>query len=154
MSASSQKPQARLAEFRVSRLFNEFDYVIPLRIDERITAVIAPNGSGKTVCLRLINALFRRQWSVFKSTEFRRACYYFNDGRTVEVTKEPAGEADENKPSVSLGVNFRISPSAETLFDESEVTWSPQLTEVQRSRIPIFERFIPLDPLRKSETSG
>jgi hypothetical protein len=143
MSTSEHRPLARLSEFRVERLFNEFDYEIPLHIGERITAIIAPNGSGKTVCLRLINALFRRQWSVFKSTEFRRAEYHFTDGRSVKITKDPARDTDENKPSISLGVIFRISPSDNALFDELDVEWTPQITEVQRSRVPAFERFIP-----------
>lgn len=143
MSSSEQKPQARLSEFRVERLFNEFDYVIPLHTEERITAIIAPNGSGKTVCLRLINALFRRQWSVFKSTEFRRAEYHFTDGRSVRVTKDPTGDTDEDKPSMSLGVNFRISPADKTLFNGFDVEWTPQITELQRSRVPSFERYVP-----------
>ena len=143
MSTSEKKPLTRLSEFRVERLFNEFDYVIPVHIEERITAIIAPNGSGKTVCLRLINALFRRQWSVFKSTEFRRAEYIFTDGRSVKVTKDVTEDTDEDKPSVSLGVNFTISPSDAALFDGLDVEWAPQITELQRSRIPSFERFVP-----------
>jgi len=50
----------RLIELRIERLFDEFDYTIPLSIVNHVTAIIAPNGTGKTLCLRMIAALFEK----------------------------------------------------------------------------------------------
>ena len=55
MNDVSNGDALRLQHFAVERLFDEFDYDVPLNPVGRITALIAPNGSGKTACLRLRN---------------------------------------------------------------------------------------------------
>jgi predicted ATP-binding protein involved in virulence len=77
MSEADARGTTRLSAFRVERLFNEFDYYIPFNTHEHITAILAPNGSGKTVCLRLINALFKRQWSLLNRTSLLGKKYAF-----------------------------------------------------------------------------
>jgi predicted ATP-binding protein involved in virulence len=72
----------RLSNFEVYGLFGQFDYKIPVKLEQRITAIIAPNGSGKTICLRLINALFARKWSFFAGVEFGRVEFHFTSGQT------------------------------------------------------------------------
>jgi energy-coupling factor transporter ATP-binding protein EcfA2 len=102
---STQKAALRLTEFSVDGLFGEFNHRIPFSEDGRITSLIGPNGMGKTACLRLINALFRRNWSVFQTTEFSSISYRFNDGSTVLV--EPIRMSDsETDVSDTLGVDF------------------------------------------------
>src|SRR5216684_5748063 len=65
-ATQAQKPPLdRLVYFEVKGLFQEFTYRIPINTEKRVTAIIAPNGSGKTICLRLINSLFQQQWSFF-----------------------------------------------------------------------------------------
>jgi predicted ATP-binding protein involved in virulence len=83
----------RLALFEVYGLFGEFNYKIPIKLDQRITAIIAPNGSGKTICLRLINALFTRKWSFFSGVEFERVEYHFTSGERLTISK--VGESGE-----------------------------------------------------------
>lgn len=143
MSVEGLNPAIRLAEFSVQKLFNEFDYSIPLNPDQRITAVIAPNGSGKTVCLRLINALFRRQWSLFKSTDFTVLKFKFSDGRSVQVSKAPSPETEDESPSVSLGIRFSISSSNDLFPAEARREWSPRISDLHRGRLPSVERYIP-----------
>jgi ABC-type phosphate transport system ATPase subunit len=72
---SSSAKLTRLSNFEVHGLFGEFTYTIPIKLEQRITAIIAPNGSGKTICLRLINALFTRKWLLFAGVEFDRIEY-------------------------------------------------------------------------------
>src|SRR5216684_6780965 len=85
----------RLSLFEVHGLFGEFYYRIPIKLEQRITAIIAPNGSGKTICLRLINALFTRKWSFFSGVEFERVEYYFTSGERLTISKndEPSEQA-------------------------------------------------------------
>src|SRR5689334_10435089 len=92
-------PPIRLESFRVEKLFGEFDHTIPLSKDSRVTALIAPNGTGKTACLRLINALFRRQWSALTSTEFFKLEYLFSDGTIVEVKRSTSDDLLEEQGS-------------------------------------------------------
>lgn len=84
---------SRLKEFRVEGLFGLYSHVIPLNMRERITAVIGPNGRGKTVCLKLIEALFARNYGYFISIPFHRAEYHFEGGKVVSV------EVSQQSPS-------------------------------------------------------
>ena len=61
---------ARLKEFRINHLFGLYSHIIPINLDERITIIIGPNGRGKTICLKFIEALFRKR---FFSLKFRLA---------------------------------------------------------------------------------
>jgi ABC-type ATPase involved in cell division len=114
----------RLACFRVFGLFDEFDHDIPINLDDRITAIIAPNGRGKTVCLRLINALFRRQWSLFRSTIFDRLEYIFSSGDSIEIVKPPQ-KPQPDRPTISLGIALRITIEGET------TSWQPEPPRLQ-----------------------
>jgi ABC-type lipoprotein export system ATPase subunit len=134
----------RLQHFTVERLFDEFDYKIPIKLEERITALIAPNGSGKTACLRLIDALFRRQWSVFRTTNFRSATYTFSNGFTVRVVKGAEVESEEDAPNAISEIRIYIhQPSA--LFDKAEpILWqAPGSKELQQVAVHA-SRYIPM----------
>jgi predicted ATP-binding protein involved in virulence len=54
---------SRLSEFRVEGLFGLYDHRIALNLEDRITIIIGPNGRGKTVCLKIIEALFRNRYA-------------------------------------------------------------------------------------------
>ncbi len=125
----------RLEGFRAKRLFGEFDHDIPLNLVSRITALIAPNGMGKTACLQLINALFRRKWSVFASTEFEKIEFAFNNGSRIVITHATKGEdfSDDNKLI-----------QIETLNPGQEVdVWSPSILEKGLGQASRFEIYLP-----------
>ncbi len=121
---STHKAALRLIEFSVDGLFGEFDHRIPFSEAGRVTSLIGPNGMGKTACLRLINALFRRNWSVFQTTEFSSISYHFNDGSTVSV--EPLRVSDsETDTSDTLGITFSTNrPELDTPH-----IWTPRNIE-------------------------
>ncbi len=48
----------RIKQIAVTNLFGIFNHVIPLKMNERITIIHAPNGFGKTIILRLLSELF------------------------------------------------------------------------------------------------
>ena len=91
----------RLTEFHVEKLFDEFTYTIPLKLDSRVTAIIAPNGAGKTLCLRLISGLFGQKWSVFTASTFLWVSYKFSEGTTVTIEQilHPASASFESQDS-------------------------------------------------------
>ena len=128
----------RLIEFRIERLFDEFDYTIPLSIVNHVTAIIAPNGTGKTLCLRMIAALFEHKWSVFADNIFSKILYKFTEGTTVEIDKKLA--ADDSNPSSSenrLSLRIVIRNSNGELIDE----WSPRLGNPRH--FMQVERYVP-----------
>jgi hypothetical protein len=128
----------RLSQFRVTGLFGEFNHNIPLSKTERVTALIGPNGMGKTACLRLINALFHRHWSIFSATEFKEIEFTFTDGSSIVV--QPLVSA-ENATDVSdtLGVSFLVTRPG---LDVQE-KWIPRSSEEQPSRLARIEGYLP-----------
>lgn len=127
----------RLIHFAVEGLFDEFTYRIPLGNEDRITAIIAPNGSGKTLCLRLINAFFEKKWSYFTEVLFARVEFQFRSGCTVSVEKFESGSLEEKTPS--LGIRFVIKEK-----DGTEKEWIPGVIQSRNARVhaPI-ESYLP-----------
>lgn len=133
---SSSHTVVRLQHFRVEKLFGQFDHNIPLSQDSRITALIAPNGTGKTVCLRLIYALFRRQWSIFASTEFSEVEFTFSNGARV-VVKHASPE--EQFEEVGVGILIETYP-----LDGEPDVWLPKSPERTQNSLSRFEHLLPL----------
>lgn len=114
---------SRLHEVRINALFGLYNHVIDLRIDERITAIIGPNGCGKTVCLKIIEALYRKNYNYFISIPFSTIEFSFTEGQKIEICSEPIEVGSEDSPDLWRGQHalyFCItSPNHDTL------TWRP-----------------------------
>jgi predicted ATP-binding protein involved in virulence len=97
---------ARLTGFKVTKLFGEFDYCLRLNDADHITAIYGRNGSGKTACLKLINALFAFDEDVFCSTPYKKLKYEFDDGTVVELETDyeahSQADIDSNTPNVRV----------------------------------------------------
>jgi predicted ATP-binding protein involved in virulence len=96
----------RLVHFEVEALFGQYSYRIPVNVEKRVTAIIAPNGSGKTICLRLIAALFAKKWSFFSELEFGTAKYVFQSGRQVTIRRDRT--VVEAETSSRLGIAITL----------------------------------------------
>lgn len=125
----------RLHEFEVKGLFGEYDYTIPLRLEEHVTAIIAPNGTGKTLCLRMIAGLFSHKWSVFYDTDFLRAKYTFSDKTVVNIDKKKI-TPDRDDVDNDASVHIRIIPAKGEKAD-----WSPRISDPKR--VIHFDRYLP-----------
>src|SRR5690349_20909068 len=107
----------RLISFEVEGLFGEYNYRIPVNVVDRVTAIIAPNGSGKTICLRLIAALFAKQWSFFSELEFNSAKYSFKSGRQVTIRRDRTVDPEASN---KLGIFVAVTGP-----DQKPVSWRP-----------------------------
>jgi predicted ATP-binding protein involved in virulence len=127
--------EVRLQEFRVDRLFDEFSYIIPLNVKHHVTAIIAPNGTGKTLCLRMIDAMLARKWSVFADIAFQRASFTFTDGKVVWIEKSFIADGPD-EPDTQ--VPFRL-----TVLDKGSqiAEWFPVPGDPRKS-LPL-ERYLP-----------
>lgn len=119
----------RLASFEIIGLFGQFNYEIPLNLEDHVTAFIAPNGTGKTLCLRLIEALFAKRWSLFFEVDFEQATYTFTDGSVVDVRRKPKTKESEAK----ITLNMR--------GPRGKATWSPRTSE--NKGVAHVERYLP-----------
>lgn len=128
----------RLSHFSVSGLFNEFNHNILFNEGERITALIGPNGLGKTVCLKLIDALFRRKWILFSSTQFNEVVFTFSDGSLITV-RHLTPEDIKTEVRSNIGVVF----ITERPNLSEPVKWSPRLSEERSIQLGRIENHLP-----------
>src|SRR5438874_13379233 len=105
---------SRLAELQIDGLFGLYSHRISLNVKERITIIIGPNGRGKTVCLKFIEALFRKKYAFFSEIPFRSVQFTFTGGEKIRI--ETARRRDSTTPSV----NFFLST-----HDEEPNSWAP-----------------------------
>ena len=60
----------KLRELRVFRLFDHFNHVININNEENITIITAPNGYGKTIILKRIDAIFNANYRFLVALDF------------------------------------------------------------------------------------
>jgi predicted ATP-binding protein involved in virulence len=122
---------SHLTEFRIDGLFGLYSHVIPLNSKERITIIIGPNGLGKTVCLKFIEALFRRRYEYFLDIPFKTAQFTFSDGEKIIVETIDISSDGQSTRAVRLTL---LRPGNDAL------TWSATIdaatTREIRRRIP------------------
>jgi ABC-type phosphate transport system ATPase subunit len=135
---------SRLKLFWINQLFGEYSYEIPIRYNERITAIIGPNGVGKTVCLRLINAFFHGHSWVIANTVFDALGFQFTTGERVTITRlVPTSNVpsdtiprDDDKPTSQL--KYRLeTPTG------GDFSWEPVSIELTPGNIARIVRILP-----------
>ena len=99
----------RIKKITVKNLFGMFCHEIPLNMDDHITIIHGPNGIGKTILLKMLNALFRSSYEEFRNIPFNELSVDFDDGSTLHLEKsiEPNVDvADEPGDSSELVFEF------------------------------------------------
>lgn len=107
-----------------------------MNLERHVTAIISPNGTGKTLCLRLIHGLFSHKWGLFTSTEFANLIFKFSEGAEVRITKVNVDNADASQPHLPLKIAIKANAAA------TDVEWTPRVSEVRRALQ--IERYLPL----------
>lgn len=82
----------RLERIEVDRLFGIYDHRIDLKLDARVTLLHGPNGTGKTVVLRMIDALVNVRLSYFRRVPFSRFAIQFHDGSELSLHKSSSAD--------------------------------------------------------------
>ena len=134
----------RIKQITVTGLFGMFNHVIPLHMDERITIIRGPNGFGKTTIFRLLNALFRRNYSALRKIPFDELRIEFDNNIYLRVVKEvlPSQaqptlfptQLNENKPQ-EHGITF---------YSNNENPFSlPFSSSLPTEQLEIISRVIP-----------
>ena len=77
----------KISKFSVHGLFDQFNHDISFAPDERITIMIAPNGFGKTMILRILDQLFNRSIRRLETIPFEEVVIAFDDGSMLEVNR-------------------------------------------------------------------
>ena len=82
----------RIERVEVDKLFGIYDHSIDLKLDDRVTLLHGPNGTGKTVVLRMIDALLNDRRSYLRRIPFSRIAIRFHDGTEMELHKSRKDE--------------------------------------------------------------
>jgi predicted ATP-binding protein involved in virulence len=137
----------RLKKFVVTGLFGLFDHEIPLRLEDRITIIHAPNGYGKTVILKLISNFFGGTLLIYRQVEFEKIQLEFDDGSIATITQRTP-ERKKSVPPSSLAlyaISYKDAKGKNHKFDP----WadSPANTEAERfafAELPrLIDRYVP-----------
>lgn len=76
----------RIRQIRIDGLFGLYDHCINLNLKERVTVLHGPNGVGKTVTLKLIEALLNGDYAEFCRFPFKKFVMAFTDGTELQLT--------------------------------------------------------------------
>lgn len=90
-----------VSNFKVSGLFGLFDHNIAFQPNERITIMVGPNGFGKTMMLRILNAIFSLRLRRLDRTPFQKAEVRFDNGSVLTVNRS------HHKPGAKNGRSHR-----------------------------------------------
>lgn len=96
----TSEPTVRIKSIDVAGLFGLYDHHVTLKGD-RVTVIHGPNGVGKTVFLKLTNALLKGRYNEIVQIPFRTFEIQFDDGSIVRVLTESEG-ASPDKVQVSF----------------------------------------------------
>lgn len=120
-----------LKELRVFRLFDHFDHVVKVNNEEKITILTAPNGYGKTILLKIIDAIFNANYRFLLSLDF--SCIEARLDKTILKISR----LGEKKASA---LEFHVVGDSDKRF-----LYDPSETREQFDEFPLAEidRFVP-----------
>ena len=90
----------RLSSVRITGLFGIYDHTIQLNTNDRLTIVYGQNGVGKTVILRMINALLGNNLEYFTAIPFSRIELDFEDHQRLVLSARGLGSSREYQLSL------------------------------------------------------
>lgn len=133
----SQNSIPRLEKIKIDNLFGVFNHIINLNDSERVTLLHGPNGVGKTVTLRMTDALLQDNISYFRSFPF--SCFTLQFDDATSLTLKSNGKAEPEEPIFNLTL---VSGKKHT----TKIDWTGQV-EFIASQIEFLE---PHEVLRKT----
>lgn len=77
----------KLIRLQIEKLFDIFDYDIPIENKDNLLIITGPNGFGKTKILNIIYHFFRKEFEYFDKLVFERIILYFDNEIFYEIKK-------------------------------------------------------------------
>lgn len=97
----------RLKKILVDGLFDRFTHEIPLHLKDHVTIIHGPNGFGKTMILRMINAFFNHAPIALANIPFRKLCLDFDDRSVVSVhRKKREGIKEQGDVKTDIEISY------------------------------------------------
>jgi predicted ATP-binding protein involved in virulence len=87
----------KLISIHIEKLFEQFDYTIPLNQEGGITILTGPNGYGKTTILNMVYNLYKDNSKYFDSLIFSKITIRFSDNKNSIDGKDLIVEIEMDK---------------------------------------------------------
>ena len=125
----------RVKSIQVDGLFDTFDHRVDLNLDERVTILHGPNGVGKTMLLRMTNAMLNGRYGLFREVPFSRFALEFTDDTCIELVVAPhdARKQKNSAPVLTLRL-LRSGKHAESYKLPQHQAWSHSDLQKLRAR--------------------
>ncbi len=98
MQKQNSNKMLKIKEIRVEKLFDIFDHQIVLN-DGGLTLMLGENGFGKTVLLKMIQALFEKNYTFFYQLIFKKFIIKFSNDKSIIISK-----VSDNKTNKRLSI--------------------------------------------------
>ena len=137
----------RIDRIIVSGLFDRFNHDLVFKPDERITIMIGPNGFGKTMILRIVNALFNQPLRTLARMPFEEVAVCFDDKSHLSVARKPSNAQSRDAES-ELKLSYQNPDS--TIAD----SFQPSKIDPRELPFPVgaIDEFVPfLDQVGPAE---
>ena len=105
-----QVTQVKISKIGIYGLFDRFNHDLVFNPDELITIMIGPNGFGKTMILRILNALFNLPLQSLRRMPFKEVNVCFDDRSTLRVHRA-SGKRDSRRRSHRHALQVDYLPS-------------------------------------------
>lgn len=100
----------QITKIQIKKLFNNLDYEIPINLENRVTIIIGPNGSGKTVILKMLNSISNNDFSVFLEVPFKSFNIFFDNDTNISISRNVISKNEINmkneKKSRSINITY------------------------------------------------
>ena len=140
----------KITKIGVYGLFDRFDHDLVFNADERITIMIGPNGFGKTMILRILNALFNLRLRSLERMPFKEVSVFFDDCSILKVMRV-SGQRASKTPHGQPTLKLEHSKSATLLGSFTLETAQISEEEMPYSISDIEEMIPALDQIGHSE---
>lgn len=128
-------PLVRITRIIVEDLFGLYDHDVTLNSQERVTIIHGPNGVGKTVLLKLVNAIFNGDYLELAKTPFSTFRIEFDDKSSVSVMHLTVEPSDLETTSIDIPLIIEFSKEHESesfTFHLSQQTAAQFVTLIDR----------------------
>jgi predicted ATPase len=134
----------RIAEVSVKGLFGHLNHVLRLREEDRVSIIYGPNGVGKTIVLRLINALFNQSVRNLARLPFEQLTVAFDNKTSLSVVRKQSTSRPSDR-GYTLNVRYKAGSSAprEFTIEPSTIRPSPAYVSMIDDYVSGLSRIAP-----------
>ncbi len=127
----------KIKEIQITKLFDVFDHQIPLN-ESGLTLMLGENGFGKTILLKMVKALFQKDFEFIEQVIFNQLIIIFSDG-TKWLTQKLKGK------------NNKLKIGIKKYFNEEEIEDSLIIIASEYDEFVITEESLQLSTYNKIE---